>query len=249
VNTVLHRWHRIIGLGAAGLLVLLAITGIALAYDVQLQLDRRFITSAPLLDWYAIRPAPPPIAYRTHEGWVTQSGTRLYLDHQLLADRITKLQGALAVSAMIVLAVDDELWFLDQHRNVVDKLSTLDGLPPAITAIGISEAHSLAVRADTGDYLVGLESLVISPQPLKDVSWAQMSTAPAPLQAALAADYRGSQLSLERLILDLHTGRILGVVGVAIVNLSALAMIVLAASGVLAWSRRRRRMRRRVRAH
>ena len=48
-----------------------------------------------------------------------------------------------------------------------------------------------------------------------------------------------SLISWERLLLDIHSGRVLGSLGVVLVDLMALLFMLMAASGVWIWSRRR----------
>jgi uncharacterized iron-regulated membrane protein len=55
----------------------------------------------------------------------------------------------------------------------------------------------------------------------------------------LRSAWRGTGLSLERVLLDLHSGRILGEAGVWLVDAAALLFLLLAGSGVWLWGRRR----------
>ena len=50
---------------------------------------------------------------------------------------------------------------------------------------------------------------------------------------------RGSGLPVERVLLDLHSGRIFGKPGVYVVDAAAILFLVLAASGVWLWGKRR----------
>jgi len=50
-------------------------------------------------------------------------------------------------------------------------------------------------------------------------------------------------LPMERIMLDLHSGRILGRAGVYIMDAAAIGFLVLAASGVWLWVRRRTSIR------
>jgi hypothetical protein len=70
--------------------------------------------------------------------------------------------------------------------------------------------------------------------------WAAPGVAPDTLQQAIARHYRGSGPSLERFLLDLHSGRIFGSVGILIYDLLALAIAFLALSGLLLWVRGKR---------
>ncbi len=60
------------------------------------------------------------------------------------------------------------------------------------------------------------------------------------LQQAITRVYRGEGLSLERLLLDLHSGRIFGSIGVLVYDLLALALGFLSISGLVLWFRSRR---------
>ena len=55
----------------------------------------------------------------------------------------------------------------------------------------------------------------------------------------LQAAYRGYGLTLERVLLDLHSGRVLGSAGVLLVDAAAILFLLLAISGLWLWSRRR----------
>ncbi len=53
-NSALLRWHRHIGLVAAALVVVLALSGVALNHSDVLELDQRAVTTPLLLEWYDI---------------------------------------------------------------------------------------------------------------------------------------------------------------------------------------------------
>ena len=53
--------------------------------------------------------------------------------------------------------------------------------------------------------------------------------------AAIGDAYSGSPLSYERVLLDLHSGRIFGRVGVLVVDAAAVALLLLALSGFYMW--------------
>jgi len=55
------------------------------------------------------------------------------------------------------------------------------------------------------------------------------------LREQLLRLYRGKGLPLERVIIDIHSGRILGQAGVLLVDFMALLFLSLAMSGVWMW--------------
>ena len=68
--------------------------------------------------------------------------------------------------------------------------------------------------------------------------WSQPAELPADIEAQIAAAYRGSGLSVERVLVDLHSGRLFGLSGIAMMDLAAIALCILAVSGILVWLRR-----------
>ena len=75
--------------------------------------------------------------------------------------------------------------------------------------------------------------------PLPEPDWSVPSAIPDDLKQAITHQYRGEGPSLERLLLDLHSGRFFGPVGVLIYDLIALALGFLAISGLVLWARGR----------
>lgn len=47
-----YRWHRRIGMFAGILVIILAVTGLLLSYNVALDLDKIYLSQAWLLSWY-----------------------------------------------------------------------------------------------------------------------------------------------------------------------------------------------------
>ena len=70
--------------------------------------------------------------------------------------------------------------------------------------------------------------------------WSSSEPTPDKLQQSITHKYRGEGLSLERVLLDLHSGRIFGTIGVLVYDLLALALGFLSISGLILWLRSRR---------
>ncbi len=60
------------------------------------------------------------------------------------------------------------------------------------------------------------------------------------IQKAVEREFRGDGVSLERIILDAHSGKLIGISGTLITDLSALAILFLCASGFYNWRKRTR---------
>jgi hypothetical protein len=71
------------------------------------------------------------------------------------------------------------------------------------------------------------------------VAWSRPGSLDARRLSELRRDYRQHMISPERVLLDIHTGRILGRIGPWIVDLSAVVLLVLAITGFWIWATRR----------
>jgi uncharacterized iron-regulated membrane protein len=97
----------------------------------------------------------------------------------------------------------------------------------------------LAVKTAHGIYLTDDSMLEWRLAAKPDVEWSEATPVTPGLYEALQAAYRGTGLPVERVLLDLHSGRILGRAGVYLVDAAAILFLLLAISGVWLWTRRR----------
>ena len=234
------RRHRRAGLLSGVFVAFIVVSGVLLNHTEYLRLDSRHVQIDALLDWYNIRPAQPPLGAKVDQHWITQVGRQVYFDDQPLNAVTHSLIGAVAINDQITLAVPDELVMLTEDGQLLETLSGVDGVPSGITLIGKTDHGRLALRAGGQVYVIHSESYKVERR--KDesgIEWSRMSSPPAPLAAVLDDRYRGTGLSLERLLLDLHSGRILGRWGVAAVDLLAMFFLFSALSGLWMWARPR----------
>jgi hypothetical protein len=75
---------------------------------------------------------------------------------------------------------------------------------------------------------------------LAAIQWSSPIGEPASVRQAIVRHYNGGGLSLERLLLDIHSGRIFGRFGVLIYDLLALVLGFSAVSGLVLWWRTRK---------
>ena len=103
---------------------------------------------------------------------------------------------------------------------------------------GIDDAHLLMRGHRVGRFIQRRarldldESNQVAP-PGDDIAWSNASPPGADELAALAKAWRGRGVTVERVLLDLHSGRIFGLVGKLVLDLIAVVMIVLSVSGLL----------------
>lgn len=239
---VLHQWHRRIGVAAALLVLLLAFTGIALSHAVGLRLNERMLDASWLLALYRSEPVSAPRAMHSTAGWLVWIDNHLYLNGKPVADHLAAPLGVAENGDIIVIASHEQLLLLTVHGELLERLDR-SSLPGPIDAIGTDRQNRITVRSE-GRALTSADLLQWQPARADTVRWARIDTAPpqASLTMALAA-FRGKGVSAARVIADLHSGRFLGPVGPWLMDAGAIALILLAGSGLWMWWKQRPRHR------
>jgi len=234
----IHKWHRRIGIVAALFVIMLVVTGIMLNHTGSLGLDKSYVKNNLLLDFYDINPAAAPFGFRVADHWISQVGERIYFDGRELSDNVEQLIGAVNLEDDIIIGFDGRLLLLAGDGQVIERLTGTQGVPAGMRAIGKTTDGQLVIRGAHGDYQVDLDSLDWHEEEFIHASWTEHESLPAGLQGELLQQYRGTGLPLERVMLDLHSGRIAGNWGVYVVDAAAILFFILALSGVWMWYQR-----------
>ncbi len=203
-----------------------------------LRLDSRFVDAGWLLDFYRISPPVESPGFRVGDRIVSSLGDRLYLDTLELAAPAGPLLGAVQVARVLVIAVPDTLLLLTPEGEVIERLSGADGVPAGMRRIGRDPTTGrLVARGAHGDYSADLERVQWRHEMDPKVTWAEPMTLPRQLRSRLIEIYRGKGLPLERVLLDIHSGRILGAWGVYLVDAVALLFVGMVLTGLWMWAR------------
>lgn len=230
------------GLAAALSVMILVLTGVLLMHTDSLQLAGRPVTWSWLLDWYGLS-ATETSSFRVGERWVSEIGGHVYLDDTEVAPIAGSLIGAVEVDQLIVLGDQSSLLLMTPEGEMVEQLGDAEGVPAGVQAIGRDFNGDLAIRTIDGDYRVDLDRLDWQGPTVLKADWVTLRPVPPDLGKRLAAKYRGKGLAVERVLLDVHSGRILGTWGVYLVDAMALLIMLLAVSGLWLWSGQRRTRR------
>ena len=243
-------WHRRIGLFALVLVIILSITGIMLNHTEKFNLDETFVNNSLLLNWYGIRPKDEPVSFRVKNN--LESGTRYHVisawNHQLFFDDtvITKLEqkmhGAIGAEQFIVVALDSEIILLSYEGEFIERVSTSISFSN-IQRLGMKYKRPVIETSEPLYYMADEHILDWDVITDEDIKWTTAYTLTDDERETLLVAYRGNGLKLERVILDLHSGRIFGSYGVYLMDAAAIALLWLSMSGLWVWSSRRRKMR------
>lgn len=240
----LREWHRKLGIIAAFFIIFLSITGVALNHTTTLSLAHKPISNTWLLDHYGIAPPNDIRLYQQSSLRVTDNF--VWLEGKLLLESAADIVSAGAMSVKVsndttvdvfVVASQTHLYIYNNEGEMLDQLGVEAGIPEGIEALSIDN-DKVIVKTSSGYYQSDSDFFdwqAISP--LMEPLWirAQSVSLLQEQQASLA--YRSQFLTLERIILDAHSGRILGLFGVLFMDAVAILLILLSLSGVYIWIR------------
>jgi hypothetical protein len=237
--SIFHKWHKNFGVFAALFVIFLVVSGITINHSQQLQLNKRYIQSQWLLDLYQINPASEPVGFQVDDAWVSQIGERIYFNSREIAKDVKKLIGAISANDLVTVAFDGQLKLVSREGETIEHLTGTEGVPAGMKEIGYDDQGDVVIKAAHGYYHVNLDELEWKEFDFLDASWSLAATIPEELNNNLLQQYRGSGLTIERVLLDLHSGRIVGAWGVYFVDLIAMLMLILSCTGVWMWWKRK----------
>jgi len=237
-----YLWHRYMGITAGLFVLLVAGTGILLNHTDQLQLDQSHVRSAWVLDWYGIKAPDAMTSFAIDGHHITQMGVHLYLEDREISGEFRKLQGAARIDDTLVVAVDDRLLLLSTDGELVDAMDAGEGIPAGIQSVGRDGQGRLVLKTAVDAYTTDTQFLRWShwQGDAATVTWATPAPVDPGLKQTLQAHYRSEILPLERVLLDLHSGRFFGRFGPWVIDAAATLLAMLSLSGAYMWFRRRR---------
>jgi uncharacterized iron-regulated membrane protein len=224
----LRHWHARIGLAAALFFFFLVVSGIALNHTDALRLSERHLSAPWLTSWYGLRAQTPTQGYELGTQFLTWDAQRWALDTRVIASDAGTPIGAVRTGEVIYIATRDALALHTPAGQLIDKVSGA-GLPaPALSALGTQDAR-IVVRGAQGNFASedGVEWTPFNAQ----AAWSAPRALPDSLASALRATYAPS-IDSERVLLDLHSGRLFGRYGPIVIDIVALGLLALAVSGV-----------------
>lgn len=238
VGVLLHRWHRRMG-AVAGLFVLwLAASGIALNHSTDLGLDHTAISATWLIRLYGLHAGIPDRGFRSKTHWLIGTDSGTVIDGRPLATALPQPIGFATANDLLFAANASWIIVLDVRGRLVDSLQIND--LPLTNIRRIGQGDGVVVIADTQDHrFASRDGLNWMPYSGNTI-WAESETLPAAIRTQ-AAPYLSPQLPLERILLDAHSGRIIGPYGPLLVDAVGVVFMLIALSGFWIYLRHRLR--------
>jgi hypothetical protein len=231
----LREWHRRLGIFAAFFLIFLSVSGIALNHTTLFSLAHQSITSPLLLNHYGIKP-PNDVRFYQQKKWLVTEQL-VWLGEQQVFESDAPVIGISKFQSYSLLVTANQLIIFTEEGELVDKLDSSSGLPVPISAFSITGEHIILNTLD-GYYQGDSEFFDWQKiNALVEPSWnSHLSTTKDELIFAQRL-FQSQFLNWERVILDAHSGRLFGNIGVWFMDIVAFMLILLSISGIYIWLR------------
>jgi hypothetical protein len=234
----LRIWHRRLGLASAVFLILLIISGVLLNHSHDLQLDTRPVRQSWLLNHYGIG-APQHVAqFNSATEPLQVADNMLWLGSLKLLEAQDNIVAA-GYMGKLILAIDkQQLYVVNLQGQLLERQTNAMGLPADLNAMAIMEQRQVWLASGQG-YFVSDDELITWRQaaPETALDWISPSAVTHTEQLVLLA--RSSHLNWQRVLQDLHSGRILGPWAIWFWDFIALILTAMLLMGVWIWWQRR----------
>jgi len=244
---LLKRWHGRMGILAAAFVLLLAFTGLCLNHVSGWGLDTKALRSSALLGLYGMAETATVVSYPLADAYISQSNGQLFYQDKAIERCDGSLVGAVGFGSkttpQIVVACEQELLLFSPTLQLIEKIGPIFGLPVTVQRVGLVDSE-LLIDTSRGLFFADLNALrwaaVEDEGVLSSSQWSKTTQAPESLSLALVASIDSENITYERLLLDIHSGRILGEWGVYLVDAMAILFMLLAISGLVIWRKGRK---------
>jgi len=231
-----------VGLSLVIFILFLSTSGIALNHSGGLELDRRYVSWSWLLDAYGLEVPTPAASFVDSGHRATLLGERLFLDGRDMGQKEPTLTGIANLGSLLVIGGEQTVYLLTTDGQLVEAIDLGAQLNGPIEQVGRSDGRAILKSAGTL-YQSDPDIAMFEVRDDESVDYWSVPTPPdAAEMAVLETAWRGRGVTVERLLLDLHSGRVFGGAGPLFMDVVAILLIALSLSGlILSRARNRRR--------
>ena len=216
--------------------LLLSTTGLLLNHSIDLKLDKHYLTWPWLLNHYGVNSVQADAVYLLDHLVITQLGNEVFVDAKPVTHTQRPLLGGITLDDVVILATDDALILLTADGEFIERMGAAAGVPPMIQNIGLYHGEPV-IQTRQGlwrsDFMLEKWESIS----LQGVGWSAASPMPESIKQELVHYIHGEGVSVDQFLLDLHNGRILGSIGVWLLDFVGVLMIVLSLTASLIWLR------------
>jgi hypothetical protein len=248
LTATLRLWHQRAGLAAFFFLGWLGISGILLNEASDLGLNGIRIGWPWLMAVYGLHAAPPQNGYAAGAHWLATTAHTTFFDGHALEGDIASPLGMASASdghqETLYVATPSSVVLLTPKGGRVDELRDPPLPVSSVRALGvvIGRSDAVAVRDDASAFQSSDGGETWTTIPPDKVHWSDLQPLSQPQQEQLAP-YSRPSVAVQQVLVDAHSGRLLGRYGTFAIDIVGLIALLLACSGVWMYARTSSRRR------
>ncbi len=238
---MLHRWSGIILLIP---LTIACLTGLILNHTVDLDLSKRHVTTGWIQTRYGMTLGgePKPFGLDGKAYAATWDGKIFHRKH-IIAEP-SPLVGAVPLRDGTAIVTTSAVHYFGLDGALIETLDSISLPATPISKAGRTTDLALVLETPSGTFTsdTNLLSFTASPS-VQKTNWSTPAKATEADLKTWKTTFSGDGIPLDRLILDLHSGRFFGTIGKWIYDLTVIGVLVLSATGLVLFFCRRRRVK------
>jgi hypothetical protein len=234
----MYKIHRYIGLLISPLIFVVSITGIFLNHTDRLGLSEKSMPESIVRIFYAEQFFEHTQIMQAGVAFYRDGAGNIYANEKKLGHCSDSLLGVERVADQLIAVCANKLLFFTIDGELLEELGASLGIPPPFHAAQVLDDTLLLVH-DAAVWQLSPESLQVSR--LGEDTLEQLYQSKV-LDREYLLEKNADQhidFTLERLLLDLHAGRIAGSWGVWLLDLTAVALLLMVVSGFCGWRKRK----------
>jgi len=238
MNRRMRSLHRSMGAIVAIFVLILATTGIFLNHTSDFELDKRYLTWDWLLNHYGMNEVQADAVYLLDRHTISQFGSQVFIDANPVTQSHLPILGGIIIDDLMVLATEDALLLFTPEGEFIEQMGDGLGIPATIQNIGLFHGDPV-VQTRNGMWRSDFMLDQWEQLSLEGVGWSEPKVVmPTSVQDALSTYFRGKGVTVERVILDVHNGHILGRFGIWFADLLGGFLVLISLTGLWLWARR-----------
>jgi hypothetical protein len=223
-----RRWHGLVGAVIVFFVFYLLISGLILNHVDIFKLDRKEVSSSWLMSWYDIPTVEPTQGYLIGNNYLTWGDGKWVLGDKLLSGSMGQPIGAVEAKGINYVATSLTLYLYQADGQLLDKMEKQSLPSYPILALGkinddvmLKTPFATYVRANGQNWekSSAAGAMVSSMQDL-----------PSEVKER-SAEILAPGIPVQRLLSDIHSGRIFGPYAIWVMDIASLVLFVLAISG------------------
>lgn len=238
---VSHRWLGIVLLVP---LTIACVTGLILNHTVDLDLSNRHVTESWIQSRYGMTLEGEPEAYGFNgNAYAARWDDHLFHSKNIVDDN-SLLVGAVPLRDGTAVVTATSVHYFGFDGELIETLDSLTLPETPITRAGRTEDLTLVIETESGNFTSDANLLDFSEIPSgQSIAWSSSVTPTDANLKTWKTAFSGDGIPLDRVILDLHSGRFFGTIGKWVYDLTVIGVLILSATGLVLFFRAHRRAR------